>query len=252
MVFTSVRLHQICSMEHQGKEAGSVGRKEIVISMTTFPVIIDHWLNLDRIYEGAITTSESGDTTTYSSVIIFGSIRNNGTMICCRVFQGLHVMKACTVLIVYGMDISSIKLLSILNICICTDRPSAPENVLVQYTSLRTPHFINISWTANTIFGMEQNYTITFDTYVSETTQQTYYIYRLNTTNVRCGTFLAFIKAVNGAGESDPSNNVSVLSLPDIGPVTASLAHQVWKHNGEIRVNISFQVRHSCTDKSFT
>ena len=64
------------------------------------------------------------------------------------------------------------------------------------------------------------------------------------TSNVSCGTFLAFVKAVNEVGESDPSNNVSIPSLPDIGPVTASLTHQVWKHDGEIRVNVSFQVRH--------
>ena len=65
----------------------------------------------------------------------------------------------------------------------------------------------------------------------------------MNTTNVKCGMFLAFIKAVNEAGESDPSRNVSIPSLPDIGPVTASLTHHVWKHDGEIRVNVSFQVR---------
>ena len=62
-------------------------------------------LNLRQIYEGATTTS--GDTT-YSSVIIFGSIRNNGTMVCCQVLQGWDLIKACTVLIVYGMDICSI------------------------------------------------------------------------------------------------------------------------------------------------
>ena len=111
--------------------------------------------------------------------------------------------------------------------------------MLVQYN--RTHNFINISWTANTIFGVEQNYTITFNTYVAETTQLTYYVYQMNTFYIRCGTF-AFIKAVNGAGESDPSNNVSIPSLPDIGPVTASLTHQVWKHDGQIRVNISFEV----------
>ena len=49
--------------------------------------------------------------------------------------------------------------------------------------------------------------------------------------------------AVNGAGESDPSNNVTIPSLPDIGPVTASLTHQVWKSGGEIMVNVSFEVR---------
>ena len=53
-----------------------------------------------------------------------------------------------------------------------------------------------------------------------------------------------YVKVVNGAGESDPSNNVSIPSLPDIEPVTASLTHQVWKCDGEIRVNVSFQVRH--------
>ena len=53
------------------------------------------------------------------------------------------------------------------------------------------------------------------------------------------------MKVVNGAGESDRSNNVSIPSLPDIGSVTASLTHQVWKYyDGQIRVNISFQVRH--------
>ena len=52
------------------------------------------------------------------------------------------------------------------------------------------------------------------------------------------------MRAVNGAGESDPSNNVSIPSLPDIGPVTASLTHQVWKYDREIRVNVSFEVRH--------
>ena len=52
------------------------------------------------------------------------------------------------------------------------------------------------------------------------------------------------MKAVNGADESDPRTNVSIPSLPDIGPVTASLTHQVWKYDGEIRVNVSFEVRH--------
>ena len=54
------------------------------------------------------------------------------------------------------------------------------------------------------------------------------------------------MKAVNGAGENaSPSNNVSIPSLPAIGPVTASLTHQVWKYDREIRVNVSFQVRNN-------
>ena len=88
---------------------------------------------------------------------------------------------------------------------------------------------------------MDQNYTITFDTYMVETTQH-YYIYQLNTYAVRCGIFLAYIKAVNGAGESDPSNNVTIPSLPDIAPVTASLRHQVWRFGGEIMASVSFEV----------
>ena len=84
--------------------------------------------------------------------------------------------------------------------------------------------------------GVKQSYTITFDTYYVPEITQLYYIHHLNTSNIRCGTFLAYVKAVNGAGESNPSSNVSIPSLPDIGPVTASLSHQVWKHDGETRV----------------
>ena len=98
--------------------------------------------------------------------------------------------------------------------------------MLVHY--IKTSNFVNISWTANIIIGVEQNYTVTFDTYIMAETAQLYYIHYLNVSNVRCGTFLAFIKAVNGAGESDLSNDVSIPSLPDIGPVTASLTHQVY------------------------
>ena len=70
-------------------------------------------------------------------------------------------------------------------------------------------------------------------------------MYRINTTerfytyedqritsNVQ---FLVYVKAVKGAGANDPSNNVSVSSLPDIGP---------WKYDREIRVNVSIEVRY--------
>ena len=57
-----------------------------------------------------------------------------------------------------------------------------------------------------------------------------------------CGLFLAYVVAVSGADGSDPSNNVSIPLLPDIGSVMDSLTHQVWKHDGKIRVNVSFQV----------
>ena len=81
---------------------------------------------------------------------------------------------------------------------------------------------------------------IVLDMYIFETTQR-YYIYQQNTSYIKCS---AYIIAVNGAGESDPSNNVSIPLLPDIGPVTASLTHQVWKYDGEIRINVTFEVRH--------
>ena len=87
---------------------------------------------------------------------------------------------------------------------------------------------------------MEQNYTIFFETHIAESTQH-YYIFRQNTadSNITC---VAFIRTVNGAGESDPSYIVTIPSLPDIGPVTSSLTHQVWKSGEEIMVNLSFEV----------
>ena len=108
-------------------------------------------------------------------------------------------------------------------------------------------NLINISWTATTMTGVNQSYIIVFDDHIIKTTYL-YHIFHQEITSadaiVNCGLYLAFVKAVNGAGESDPSNNASIPSLPDIGPVTASLTHQVWKRDGEIRVNVSFQVRH--------
>ena len=108
-------------------------------------------------------------------------------------------------------------------------------------------NLLNISWTATTMTGVNQSYAIVFDERIIKTTSSHHIFYHEVTSadpTATCGLFLAFVKAVNGAGESDPSNNVNIPSLPDIGPVTDSLTHQVWKHDGEIRVNISFQVRH--------
>ena len=105
---------------------------------------------------------------------------------------------------------------------------------------------LNISWTVTFVMGVEQNYTIVFGTHMINTSQL-YYALHLSTFNLAdsCDTFLAYVKAVNEAGESDPSNNVSIPSPPgSIGPVTASLTCHVWKYDGEIRVNVSFQVRY--------
>ena len=96
--------------------------------------------------------------------------------------------------------------------------------------------------------GVNQSYVIVFDVHIIKTTYL-YHIFYQEITSAdsiaNCGRFLAYVKVVNGAGESDPSNNVSIPSLPDIGPVTASLTHQVWKYDGEIRVNVSFEVIHN-------
>ena len=102
---------------------------------------------------------------------------------------------------------------------------------------------MNISWNSTTEAGVEHNYTIHFESHIAET-KQLYYIYHQNISDshVEC---LVFITAVNGAGKSDPSNNVTIPSLPDIGPVTASLTHQVWKSDGEIMVNVSFNVSYT-------
>ena len=92
--------------------------------------------------------------------------------------------------------------------------------------------------------GVEHNYTVNFGSYKVETAEL-YLIHQLSTLATQCSIFLAYVRAVNGAGESDPSNNVTIPSLPDIEPVTASLTHQVWKSNGQIMVNVSFQVSES-------
>ena len=123
------------------------------------------------------------------------------------------------------------------------DTPLKPENVSIEYTEM--VGYINISWTATTVPGVDQYFTVFFNSQKTDKVeaQLNYYIYQQNTSDfqIRCS---ANVIAVNGAGESDPSNNVTIPSLPDIGPVTASLSHQVWKSaGGKIMVNVSFKVR---------
>ena len=77
-------------------------------------------------------------------------------------------------------------------------------------------NLINISWTATTMTGVNQSYIIVFDAHIIKTTYL-YHIFHQEITSadaiVNCGLHLAFVKAVNVAGESDPSNNVSIPSL---------------------------------------
>ena len=110
-------------------------------------------------------------------------------------------------------------------------------NISVTVKSL--DEIFNISWRPTTTVGENQTYIVVLDTSVVETAQL-YHVLKQNTSDIQCS---AYVIAVNGAGESDPSNKVSIPSLPDIRPVTDSLTHQVWKDNGKIRVNISFKVR---------
>ena len=118
-------------------------------------------------------------------------------------------------------------------------QPSRPENVSIQYAA--DSPLINISWTATSLMGVDQNYTIFFDTYVLAVTTNLHYLYLQNTTDssINC---VAFVQAVNGAGTSNPSESISIPSLPDIGPVTGSLIHHTRKFSEETVVSISFDV----------
>ena len=126
-----------------------------------------------------------------------------------------------------------------------TGSPSPPEKVSVKLINSEVAIAINMSWTATPVIGIHQNYTILLKSHRAETSEL-YYILELSTFAKKCGILLAYVIAVNGAGESDPSNNVTIPSLPEIEPVTDSLTHQVWKHSEKILVNVSFEVGDYC------
>ena len=123
-------------------------------------------------------------------------------------------------------------------------RPQQPTAVMEEY--LQSSGSVKLSWTANLTDGVNHSFTITIrnvttstpNTVVYEAVQQPYYVLS------RCGTFEVQVQAVNGAGESEPSKivKVSLPLLPDISPVSNSLRHRVYKSNGEIMVQISFEV----------
>ena len=133
--------------------------------------------------------------------------------------------------------------------------PQQPTAVMEEY--FQSSGSVKLSWTANLTDGVNHNFTVTVrnvtssttNTIVRETVQQPYYVLS------RCGMFEIQVQAVNGAGESEPSNivKVSLPLLPDISPVSNSLSHRVYKYNGEIMVQISFEVSYcnslvSCSD----
>ena len=121
------------------------------------------------------------------------------------------------------------------------ERPSRPTEVSVQTVEGTNNHQFNISWTATTVTGVNQTYIIVFEDFTNQIAS-TYYIITLKDLATSCDLFLAFVKAVNGAGESDPSNNVSIPSLPDIRPVTDSLTHQVQRVGVKIQAYITYNV----------
>ena len=119
---------------------------------------------------------------TRSSVKVFGNVNtNNGTMICCRRDA---LREFCTTLIIYGIMIPL--LIMIISMISIIDRPSRPKNVSVQYDG--TMHSLNISWTMTFVMGVEQNYTIVFDTYVINTSQL-YCVHYLGTLQTTVVTF---------------------------------------------------------------
>ena len=71
-----------------------------------------------------------------------------------------------------------------------------------------------------------------------------HYIFNTPDSKSLCDTFVATVKAVNRAGESNLSNEITfvVPSLPDIVPVSMSLSHEVSKVDGEIVIKLSFEV----------
>ena len=119
-----------------------------------------------------------------------------------------------------------------------TDCSFPPENITIQSISTGS---INITWDAESVAGVDQYYTVNYNDNMSSIRLTKPFIsLDQSIHDIQCGTSL-LITAVNGAGESSPSTFV-LPSLPDIGRVTASLKHQVWKVNGDVLVRVSFEV----------
>ena len=203
-----------------------------------------NFLHSRGIFQYGEMTSSTGVTVTH--LIVFGDVMNNNTRVCCQAFVGTSMEESCTTLVIYGKILATCNVL--LNrffhcglTSICSDRSTLtpPQNVSLRSTGVDSR--FNITWIAHPVMGVDQNYTIVFESHYAESREPYYVIHNLHLATT-CGVFLAYVQAVNGAGESDPSNNVTIPSLPDIEPVTASLTHQVWKSNGHIMVNVSFEV----------
>ena len=110
---------------------------------------------------------------------------------------------------------------------------------------LRNNGTVKLSWKSNLTEGIDHSYIVIIIN-VTTTPQLTTY-----ETAVlpwfwfeQCGDFVIQSRAVNAAGESEPSDSVrfSLPLLPGIQPVSDSLDHTVWKSSGQIMVQILFEV----------
>ena len=129
--------------------------------------------------------------------------------------------------------------------------PSPPVLESVQLTD---GGCINISWSAPVIseeVRREQMYTVTLFVENLNTSKEiisnlkvaqfSYYIFKIDES---CDLFNISLRANNGAGSSELSNNELMVlpSLPDIRPVSSSLQHKLRKENRSIMVKFSFEV----------
>ena len=182
--------------------------------------------------DGPIIAS-TGELT--STLTVNGNIGNKGIEICC---QTERLQECCMYLTIYGNNYFFTIMQCKTHIHAYTDHPSSPENITIQSTKIGS---INITWDAESVAGVDQYYIINLTSNMSIIrTTKPFLTLNQSIHDIQCGTSL-LITAVNGAGESSPSTFI-LPSLPDIGPVTASLEHQVWKVNGEIFIRVSFEV----------
>ena len=100
--------------------------------------------------------------------------------------------------------------------------------------------------------GVDHNYTIVIHNVTTTLSQMVEYktVAKMYILFEKCGRFDVQVRAINGAGESEPSDTVrlSLPLLPDIQPVSDSLQHKLWKlsGHGQVMLQIQFEVTMSC------
>ena len=147
------------------------------------------------------TVPHRGTRTSYIRILGNSSLNSN-ISICYQSAVQNEIRKACTALIIYGrgkytnIRYKTIVYISLINLTI--EWPSPPKEISAQYD--KHSNLINISWVAETIDGVSQNYTIVFDDHnIMVVNVVPYFVYEQNTTDSSI-TCIGFIIAVNGAG----------------------------------------------------